>query len=516
MNQHVWSRGCACVCAVILLVPPANGQAEKPNEKTKRERAEAIRLVDAWLDSVQGYQHVSALSAGIVAGDELIWSKGYGSIDAQHTIPATAKTIYSICSISKLFTSVALMQQYEAGKVRLDEPITTYLPWAKLKETSEDSVPITLRGVLSHSAGLPRESDFPYWSGPDFPFPTEEQIRAKIETQSPLFPAERYFQYSNLGLTLAGEVVAQTSGETYANYAKAHILDPLGLHDTRTFMPIDLYGKRLAVGYGALKRDGTRDLLKPFDTKGITPAAGYTSTVEDLAKFASWQFGLLRAGKARAEDDRAGKALAEYAGAGGENVLKGSTLREMQRVQYVDPDWKVTYGLGFSVVHKDKDTFVGHEGDCPGYASSLRMRNQDELAVILMRDAPPDVQPLALTVFSILDKRKGYQFKEPAPASGVDLEAYSGRYSNQPWGSESVMVPWAGGLAYLSLPTADPAGSVSLLKPKGGDVFRRVRDDGSEAEEIKFMRDASGKLIGFMHFSNPTLRMADAEQRSRN
>ena len=76
------------------------------------------------------------------------------------------------------------------------------------KATDEDSVPITLRGMLTHSAGLPRESDFPYWSGPDFPFPTREQIRDMITRQQPLFPAERYFQYSNLGLTLVGETVS--------------------------------------------------------------------------------------------------------------------------------------------------------------------------------------------------------------------------------------------------------------------------------------------------------------------
>jgi CubicO group peptidase (beta-lactamase class C family) len=254
---------------------------------------------------------------------------------------------------------------------------------------------------------------------------------------------------------------------------------------------MDLYGKRLAVGYGALKRDGTRDLLKPFNTKGITPAAGYTSTVEDLARFASWQLRLLRTGK--------------------ENVLKASTLREMQRVQYLDPGWKVSYGLGFSIVHKDKDTFVGHEGACPGYATSLRLRVQDELAVVLMKDAPPEALPLAETVFSILDKRKGYEFKDPAPATSVNLETYSGHYSPQPWVSESVIVPWAGGLAYLRLPSADPAGDTVFLKPKGGDVFRRVRDDGSEAEEFKFQRDATGKVTGFMHFSNPSYRERESE-----
>ena len=233
MKKRRWSQLCACFCAMMLITTTSSAQSEK----TKRERTEAIRLIDAWLDSVQAYQHIPAFSAGIVSGDKLIWSRGYGTIDEQHTIPATPKTIYSICSISKLFTSIAVMQQYEAGKLRLDEPVTTYLPWAQLKETGEDSVPITLRGILSHSAGLPRESDFPYWSGPDFPFPTSAQIRDTYSAQAPLFPAERYSQYSNLGLTLAGEVVAKASGTPYPEYAKAHILEALGLQDTRTFMP---------------------------------------------------------------------------------------------------------------------------------------------------------------------------------------------------------------------------------------------------------------------------------------
>src|SRR5882762_8551782 len=92
------------------------------------------------------------------------------------------------------------MQLWEAGHVRLDDPLTAYLPWARLKSGDEDSVPISLRALLSHSAGLPRESDFPYWTGPDFPFPTEAQFRAKLAQQTPLWSASRWYQYSNLGL----------------------------------------------------------------------------------------------------------------------------------------------------------------------------------------------------------------------------------------------------------------------------------------------------------------------------
>jgi CubicO group peptidase (beta-lactamase class C family) len=467
------------LCCLAVLCPIANAQAEKDGAARK----EALRAVDVWLDSVQVYRHIPAISAGVVVGDELIWSKGFGTIDASHTVAATPQTIYSICSISKLFTSISLMQLNETGQVRLDEPITTYLPWATIQPAA-DSGAITLRGLLTHSSGLPRESEFPYWSGPDFPFPTREEIRAKIASQSALYPAERYFQYSNLGLTLVGETVAAVSGKPYAEYAQANVLTPLGLNDTRTFMPTDLYGKRLAVGYGALKRDGTRDLLKPFEIRGLAPAAGYTSTVDDLAKFASWQFRLLRTGQA--------------------NVLKAPTLREMQRVQFMDPDWKTSWGLGFAIERRDDHTYVGHGGACPGYQTTLSLRMDDQTGVIVMDNGAERPEPFANGVFGLLDKRKGYEFKAPLPATGVKLEEYAGRYSGQPWGSELVILPWAGGLAFLGLPAADPVGGMEFLKPKGGDVFRRVRKDGSEAEEFRFVRDGSGKVTSFVHFSNPT------------
>ena len=421
--------------------------ANAQSSKAAAERAEALRLVDAWLDAEQAYQHIPAVSAGVVVGDDLVWSKGYGTIDAEHKVAASPKTIYSICSISKLFTSVALMEQYDAGKVRLDDPITTYLPWAKLKPLTEDSGPITVRGILSHSAGLPRESDYPYWSGPDFPFPTAEQIQKKIGEQTALFPAERYFQYSNLGLTLAGDIVEAVAGEPYAKYAKARVLDPLGLSDTRPFYPNDLLGKQLAVGYSAMKRDGTRDLVKPFDTKGITPAAGYTSTVEDLGKFASWQFRLLRTGQT--------------------NLLKPSTLNEMQRVQFMDPNWKTSWGLGFAVRHKGDKTYVGHGGSCPGYRTQLQMRNADQVGVIVMLNAMENPGQEVEGVYAILDKRKGYEFKDPQPASGVKLEEFVGHYSEQPWGSEAVIEPWAGGLVLLGLPTDKPGGGHGVPQAQG-------------------------------------------------
>ncbi len=171
-------RFLALVCSFAFLSALTHAQTSQP-PADPTERPEAFAVVDAYLDSVQAYHHIPALSAGIVLGDNLAWSKGYGTIDLQHTVPASPQTIYSICSISKLFTSIALMQQVEAGKVQLDAPLTTYLPWATFKPPTGNTGPITLRGLLTHSAGLPRESD-----SATGPAPTSPSHRSPVQNRA--------------------------------------------------------------------------------------------------------------------------------------------------------------------------------------------------------------------------------------------------------------------------------------------------------------------------------------------
>src|ERR1700761_9482910 len=135
----------ACVLSLCWAAAALSQAAPEAKPNEERARSEVLRLIELWLDAAQAYNRIPSLSAAIVQGDKTIWSRGYGTLDAAHKIPTTPQTIYSICSISKLFTSIGLMQQWEAGRVRLDEPITTYLPWAALKSADPDGVPITLR-----------------------------------------------------------------------------------------------------------------------------------------------------------------------------------------------------------------------------------------------------------------------------------------------------------------------------------------------------------------------------------
>ncbi len=474
--MKIWLLAVFVFCATF----PSKGQGE-----SKAALSDALRLIDAWLETEQVYDRLPGISVGIVKDQDLIWSKGYGVADMKKKTPATPETIYSICSITKLFTSIAIMQLYEQGKLRLDDSLVTILPEHRIRQQFSDSGPITIRSLLTHSSGLPRESDFPYWSGPDYKFPTKEQVVEKLDHQETLYPASTYFQYSNLGMTLLGEVVEKVSGKPYEVYVQENILKPLRLNNTFSKFPRELWGTRLATGYSSMTRSGAREILPLFDAQGIQAAAGYSSTVEDLAQFASWQFRLMSNG--------------------GKEILRASTLKEMQRVHWVDPDWKIHWGLGFVVFQNNGKTLMGHWGSCPGYRSILLMDPKEKLAFIVLINTMENPWKYASQMRNILLKGES---EKASHASSRNLEEYTGLYNAQPWGSEKKVLTWYGHLAVVDLPSDNPLEDMTLLQHVSGDVFRRIRRDDDLGEEIRFERDEnSGKVTKMWGHSNYLVKM---------
>ncbi|WP_455169166.1 serine hydrolase domain-containing protein [Aegicerativicinus sediminis] len=443
----------------------------------EKNYSEAFKLIDIWLEGQKDYLDYPGVSLAIIKDQELLHTSAFGKSNLEDNVAMEPGTLCSICSISKLFTSVAIMKLYDEGKLRLDDEINDILPWFNLKQAFPDSGPITIRSILTHSSGLPRESDYPYWNGPDFKFPSSSELEKKMGEQETLYPASTNFQYSNLGISLLGKVVEQISGMSYEEFVQKNILIPLSLQYTRPTMPKQLYGKELAVGYGALDRNHKREKLNFFTSEAITPAAGFSSNVLDLVKFASWQFRLLENNNVE--------------------VLKPSTLRYMQTVQWVNPDFGTTWGLGFTVFEGNgKSKWVGHNGSCPGYQSSLIINPKTKMGYSVMINAN-GTNPIsvAFDVHSILqkaEKTEGFESEY-----GNQLEDYVGFYNSQPWSNESYLSTWNGKLVMIDLPTDSPADSMTFYKEVNKDEFARLRDDGSKAESIYFQRDNSGRITSF-------------------
>ena len=461
------------VCALVSAAAALASPAEHPEVRG------ALAIVDAWIEGVRAYDRVPGISVGFVVDQDMLFSKGYGYANVRRKRPADADTIYSVCSISKLFTSIGVMQLRDAGQLTLRDPVADHLPWFSLEPL--DGNPARIKGLLTHSAGLPRESDFPYWLDEKFPFPTSAQIVERLSDQQMLYPSSSLFQYSNLGMALAGEIVAARSGEAYEDYVRAHILDPLEMADTRPHFPEALHGKQMALGYRGLLRDGKREPLPPFHTRGIAAAAGFTSTVNDLARFASWQFRTL----AGQESD----------------VLGGETLKEMHQVAWVDPDWETTWGLGFAVSEVAGNTVVSHGGGCPGYITSFSMVPKHRLAAIVLTnaaDGPAGKITVSLlkTVATALQK-----VGEPAEEPPVDLTPFEGNYGTRIWGGEVALRAWGPHLVGVELPS-DEIDDLVRLKHVSGDTFVRVTDDGETREQWLFQRDPEGNLNGVKRHSN--------------
>lgn len=434
----------------------------------------ALGLLSAWIESQMAYSGLPGLSIGILHDQDLVWAAGFGRAGLEPARAATPDTLYRIASITKLFTATAILQLRDAGKLRLDDPLATHLPWFRIGRAHADAPETTIRHLLTHTAGLPREAGWPYWT--DGEFPTSLQIRERLADQQAALPTETEWKYSNLGLALAGEVVAAVSGRPYAEYIADQILEPLGMRRTWvTTPPAD--DPDLATGYSRRLPTGGRSAAPFTDVRGITAAASMTTCVRDLARFASLQF-------------RDGPA-------GGAQILRGSTLREMQRVHWLEPDWEAGWGLGFRIVRTRGKTYVGHGGALRGYRTIVHLCPADRIGVIVLTNAD-DGNPLPIA-------EKAFQWVSPAiletatpsaPASPpAGWERYAGRYRS-PWVDVQVLVV-DGRLAMLDPSLPDPMVGVTWLHPTAEHTFRCETKNGfgSHGEPAVFEPGADGGVV---------------------
>src|SRR5437763_14646588 len=151
--------GLAVVTTLTWTSPAATqtAAADRSALARKPEVAAALTVLDSWIAATVAQREQPGLSIGVVYDQDLIWAKGYGYADLVRRVPATPGTIYRIASNSKLFTATAIMQLRDAGKLRLDDPVSERLPWFSIKKTYDGGPPITIRHLITHTSGLPRE-----------------------------------------------------------------------------------------------------------------------------------------------------------------------------------------------------------------------------------------------------------------------------------------------------------------------------------------------------------------------
>ena len=241
--------------------------------------ATVIARYRARIPELMAEQGIPGLAVALVDRDQALWVEGFGHLDRGGSAPVTADTIFSVQSMSKLFTATAVMQAVAAGRLDLDAPITTYLPGFTVHSAFEEHPErkITLRMLLSHTAGFTHEAPVGNNNELD-PGEFDAHVRSISDTWL-RFPVGTGYAYSNLGIDLAGYILERVEGKPFAEVMRDSLLEPLGM-DRSTF-------DRAAIRATDESRRGARAtrIPQPPLYEPMTAAGGLYTSAADLARF---------------------------------------------------------------------------------------------------------------------------------------------------------------------------------------------------------------------------------------
>jgi D-alanyl-D-alanine carboxypeptidase len=292
----------------------------------------------------------------VMHNNQVLLRKGYGLADLELGVPMDPTDVLRLCSITKQFTAVAILQLVEAGKLKLDDDITNYVP-----DCPTGGNKITLTHLLTHTSGLPSIDEQPQWLKAWRQDLTLTQILDFTRGLPPDFPPGSDWKYSNTGYILLGAVIEKVSGQSYAQYIQSHIFTPAGMTDSYYANDNRIIPRRVP-GYS---RDGKQWANAPYFSMTQTFSAGaLLSTVDDLWK---WE-----------------QALQE-------GKLVSLALLAKAYTQGHLPDGRPTrYGFGWQLGSIGSHATVEHGGGIPGFAAyELRVADAGLYIAILCNTNEP-------------------------------------------------------------------------------------------------------------------------------
>lgn len=353
----------AATAAALLLAPlPLASQAPRP-APAAAVRIDPARLasLDAFVDGVMAQQIATREVAGavvtIVHRGRVILSRGYGHADIDRGVKVDPeRTLFRPGSVGKLFTWVALMQQVEAGRVRLDADVNDYLDF-RLPEF--EGRPIRVRDLLAHTPGM---SDIGSFSAPsvDKLVPYQQWIKTNVPKR--LWAPGTEISYSNYGAALAGYIVERVSGTAFADYAERRVFVPLGMLSTTFREPLPpALAPRMALGYRI--EDGGF-AARPFELySAIMPAGSATASAPDMAKFMLAMLGDGRLGTTR--------------------ILTPQSVRLLTSDSVANAPGLPGMAHGFMVRGGGKPRLVGHGGNTGDFHSDLVLAPDADLGFFI-------------------------------------------------------------------------------------------------------------------------------------
>lgn len=409
------------------------------------------------------------LAVGIVRGRELAWFGGFGAADLDSGAQPTEETIARVASVTKTFTTTAILRLRDEGRLRLKDPLARHVPeFASARAVRGDVEGVTLRRLLTHRSGLVTESPTRAWS--DLDFPSREEMLAKLPETGIVIAQDSAFKYSNLAFGLLGEVVYRVTGTPYTEYVLANIIEPLGLTST-VFDLTDELRPRFFTGYNPSPFQDRPERAPYAHLKGISAGGQLHSTVSDLAKWISFQFH------------------------GDPRVLKAETLVEIRQPQYIEPDWSAGQCLGWRATRIGDHVYHNHGGGIHGFGTQVWFNVPSRTGVVLLINMwPPhggletaqEVLEMVLNADEAAPSVPESPALEPTPEA---LRRFPGHYRAEP--GLDVNIEWRDGHLRLVPPggAALALHAPAVLEPTDKEEEWLVRGGRAAGETARFEFD---------------------------
>ena len=375
---------------------------------------DAYRLrADSLVYTYLAESHAPSAAFAVIRGNDTLAYGAYGLADVDAQRPATATTIYEIGSITKQFTSAAIMKLVEQGRVRLDDDLSKYIPQFPLQGRQ-----VSIRQLLNHTSGIHSYTSSPEWSKTWNDALSPDAIIKFVAADTFDFAPGSAWRYNNTGYVMLGMVIEKASGQKYAKYLDAQFFKPLGLRQT-SYCPSHTADPTFATGYSKGPTGTVRakflDLSHPF------AAGALCSTVGDLAK---WERALA-----------AGK------------VVSPASYALMSTADTLNTGRKINYGFGLEpgMFHEHKT--VSHTGGIPGFATAETYVPDDSLTVVVFTNYDSETpqglaQNLLRIAYGDAPVGKGAApVQAAAPAlSTADRDAIIGNYTLQLPGGQTLPI----------------------------------------------------------------------------
>lgn len=338
---------------------------------------------------------IPSASIALVSGDKVIWTGAYGYSNLWARTPATPSTTYLIGSTFKAMSTVALLQQMEQGKFKLDDRVNDYLTEFKIQKEDPKN-PVTFRHLLTHTSGLPGGfGAFSVW-GDTVPPPLEEYLSKSLVIDK---PTGSVVVYSNIAYTLIGYLVQKFSRVPYKKYIQDNIFTPLEMTNT-AFEPTPAMDERISMPYTVDEKTGSQ--VPAVRVKAsVWPAGIVYGTIYDQA---NWLITNLNNGVFK-----------------GKRIISEKTMEQMFTRQYdqfkggIEGIWgneTAGFGLTWWSQVRDGDRYFAHSGSLSGYTAFLLGNRDRKFGFAILTNgnrAHPHLFKMADRAIDLMKKYSGDQ-----------------------------------------------------------------------------------------------------------